>query len=105
MVAAVVAAVESGELAKAVAGGHDTWAEWTKGLGKALGRKGKGLFMPLRLALTGRLVVRPSCSVPWLLAAARSAAAHSPAVGGIPVRGNPAPSATLQSCRPPAFAS
>lgn len=31
-----------------------TWGEWTKALGAATGRKGKELFMPLRLALTGR---------------------------------------------------
>lgn len=31
------------------------WKEWTKELGAATGRKGKKLFMPLRLALTGSL--------------------------------------------------
>lgn len=31
------------------------WKEWTKALGAATGRKGKKLFMPLRLALTGAL--------------------------------------------------
>ncbi len=31
-----------------------TWAEWTKGVAKATGRKGKELYLPLRLALTGR---------------------------------------------------
>lgn len=30
-----------------------TWKTWTDGLKAATGRKGKGLFMPLRLALTG----------------------------------------------------
>jgi glutamyl-tRNA synthetase len=30
-----------------------TWAEWTGAVGAATGRKGKALFMPLRLALTG----------------------------------------------------
>ncbi|MCY1127580.1 glutamate--tRNA ligase [Frigidibacter sp. RF13] len=30
-----------------------TWAEWTEAVKAATGRKGKGLFMPLRLALTG----------------------------------------------------
>lgn len=32
----------------------DTWGVWTKSVGSATGTKGKGLFMPLRKALTGR---------------------------------------------------
>ncbi|SDN57307.1 glutamyl-tRNA synthetase [Lutimaribacter pacificus] len=32
----------------------DTWATWTAAVKEATGRKGKGLFMPLRLALTGQ---------------------------------------------------
>jgi glutamyl-tRNA synthetase len=31
-----------------------TWALWTTGLKEKTGRKGKALFHPLRLALTGR---------------------------------------------------
>lgn len=31
-----------------------TWSTWTGAVKSATGRKGKGLFMPLRLALTGR---------------------------------------------------
>jgi glutamyl-tRNA synthetase len=31
-----------------------TWSVWTKALGEASARKGKALFMPLRLALTAR---------------------------------------------------
>ena len=31
-----------------------TWAEWTEAVKSKTGRKGKGLFMPLRKALTGR---------------------------------------------------
>ena len=30
-----------------------TWGEWTGAVKAATGRKGKGLFMPLRKALTG----------------------------------------------------
>jgi glutamyl-tRNA synthetase len=30
-----------------------TWSSWTRALGAASGRKGKALFLPLRLALTG----------------------------------------------------
>ncbi|MFV2092438.1 MAG: glutamate--tRNA ligase [Hyphomicrobiales bacterium] len=33
---------------------HDTWPVWTKQLSAASGRKGRTLFMPLRLALTGQ---------------------------------------------------
>ncbi len=32
---------------------HDTWGEWTDALKLKTGRKGRALFMPLRLALTG----------------------------------------------------
>jgi glutamyl-tRNA synthetase len=31
-----------------------TWAAWTKSVGAATGAKGRALFHPLRLALTGR---------------------------------------------------
>jgi len=34
--------------------GPQAWAEWTRAVGAATGRKGKGLFMPLRKALTGQ---------------------------------------------------
>ena len=43
------------------AGGNDdgeqfgaAWADWVRRLGARLGRKGKALFMPLRVAMTGR---------------------------------------------------
>ncbi|MEM7597844.1 MAG: glutamate--tRNA ligase [Pseudomonadota bacterium] len=32
----------------------DTWSTWTSAVKDATGRKGKGLFMPLRLAVTGQ---------------------------------------------------
>ena len=32
----------------------DIWSFWTKSIAAETGVKGKGLFMPLRLALTGR---------------------------------------------------
>jgi glutamyl-tRNA synthetase len=37
-------------------GPHDakTWGKWTSAVKEATGRKGKGLFMPLRKALTGQ---------------------------------------------------
>eukprot|EP00775_Hariotina_reticulata_P006873 gene6873-7089_t len=52
---AALAAYESGDLAAAVAGGHDTFKKWINGVGKAQKRKGKRLFMPMRVALTGRM--------------------------------------------------
>src|SRR5690606_7324882 len=33
---------------------HQTWKVWTEAVKAATGRKGKNLFMPLRLALTGQ---------------------------------------------------
>ena len=33
---------------------QESWGEWTKAVKEQTGRKGKGLFMPLRKALTGR---------------------------------------------------
>ena len=32
----------------------ETWGQWTAAVKEATGRKGKGLFMPLRKALTGQ---------------------------------------------------
>eukprot|EP00246_Nothoceros_aenigmaticus_P003519 TRINITY_DN14694_c0_g1_i1.p1 TRINITY_DN14694_c0_g1~~TRINITY_DN14694_c0_g1_i1.p1 ORF type:complete len:314 (-),score=49.67 TRINITY_DN14694_c0_g1_i1:432-1373(-) len=52
---AVIAAYDSGELQSAIDGGHESWQKWIKGLGKTLKRKGKRLFMPVRIALTGRM--------------------------------------------------
>jgi glutamyl-tRNA synthetase len=51
---------DRGFIAEAMAllpeGPHDneTWGKWTAVVKEATGRKGKGLFMPLRLALTGQ---------------------------------------------------
>jgi len=54
--AAVVAAFQAGELPDPAADGFaDAWGKWVKATGKALGRKGKGLFMPLRIVATGRM--------------------------------------------------
>ncbi|MEM6888487.1 MAG: glutamate--tRNA ligase [Pseudomonadota bacterium] len=33
---------------------QETWSQWTIAVKESTGRKGRGLFMPLRLALTGR---------------------------------------------------
>ncbi|GLC33308.1 hypothetical protein PLESTB_000347800 [Pleodorina starrii] len=52
---AVVAAYESGELQAAMDKGHDGYKAWVNGVGKAQKRKGKRLFMPMRIALTGRM--------------------------------------------------
>eukprot|EP00879_Flechtneria_rotunda_P020771 GHRR01021864.1.p1 GENE.GHRR01021864.1~~GHRR01021864.1.p1 ORF type:complete len:448 (+),score=164.27 GHRR01021864.1:350-1693(+) len=51
----VLTAHDSGDLAAAVAAGHDGYKKWVNSIGKAQKRKGKRLFMPLRIALTGRM--------------------------------------------------
>jgi len=53
---AVVKAHEAGELPAIDADDFETsWKAWVKALGKDLGRKGKDLFMPLRMVMTGRM--------------------------------------------------
>jgi glutamyl-tRNA synthetase len=34
--------------------GDDSWKSWTTAVKEATGRKGRGLFMPLRKAVTGK---------------------------------------------------
>lgn len=53
VVEAVISAYESKELLGALENGESDWKTWVKATGKALNRKGKRLFMPLRIALTG----------------------------------------------------
>lgn len=53
---AILAAYDSGELQDAIKNGHDGWQKWIKSLGKSLKRKGKRLFMPIRLLITGKTV-------------------------------------------------
>ena len=45
---AAIAALPDGPITSGI------WKEWTKAISAATGAKGRGLFMPLRLALTGR---------------------------------------------------
>lgn len=51
-----------------------TWSEWTNAVKEATGRKGKGLFMPLRLAVTGRRDGPDMASVMPLLQTVRAKA-------------------------------
>lgn len=53
---AILNAYDSGEVQNAIKSGHDDWQKWVKGVGKSLKRKGKRLFMPIRLLLTGKTV-------------------------------------------------
>ncbi|KAK7286931.1 hypothetical protein RJT34_22297 [Clitoria ternatea] len=53
--ASLLAAYDSGDLVAALEEGHAGWQKWVKGFGKSLKRKGKLLFMPVRLLLTGKL--------------------------------------------------
>ena len=47
-------AAKAAELLPAEPWNEDTWGAWTKAVGAATGTKGRALFHPLRLALTGR---------------------------------------------------
>lgn len=51
----VLAANSSGDLAAAVAGGPAVFKKWINSVGKAQKRKGKRLFMPMRVCFTGRM--------------------------------------------------
>ncbi|KAI3795645.1 hypothetical protein L1987_38301 [Smallanthus sonchifolius] len=51
----LLAAYDSGELLGALEEGKPGWQKWVKAFGKSLKRKGKSLFMPLRVLLTGKL--------------------------------------------------
>lgn len=51
----MLSAYDSGELLEALKAGPSGWQKWVKNFGKQLKRKGKSLFMPLRLLLTGKL--------------------------------------------------
>ncbi|KAK3028558.1 hypothetical protein RJ639_039080 [Escallonia herrerae] len=53
--ASLLAAYDSGELVGALGEGKAGWQKWAKSFGKSLNRKGKSLFMPLRVLLTGKL--------------------------------------------------
>ncbi|CAA6672304.1 unnamed protein product [Spirodela intermedia] len=53
--ASLISAYDSGELREALEEGKAGWQKWVKSFGKALKRKGKSLFMPLRVLLTGKL--------------------------------------------------
>ncbi|PSS21829.1 Glutamate--tRNA ligase [Actinidia chinensis var. chinensis] len=53
--ATLLATYDNGELLSALEGGHTGWQTWVKSFGKSMKRKGKSLFMPLRMLLTGKL--------------------------------------------------
>ncbi|KAL4572767.1 hypothetical protein LXL04_019550 [Taraxacum kok-saghyz] len=51
----LLSAYDNGELFSALEEGKPGWQKWVKAFGKSLKRKGKSLFMPLRVLLTGKL--------------------------------------------------
>ncbi|CAK9140173.1 unnamed protein product [Ilex paraguariensis] len=53
--ASLLAAYDNGDLVGAFEEGSSGWQKWVKSFGKSLKRKGKSLFMPLRVLLTGKL--------------------------------------------------
>uniref|UniRef100_A0A7S2U3Y7 glutamate--tRNA ligase n=1 Tax=Lotharella oceanica TaxID=641309 RepID=A0A7S2U3Y7_9EUKA len=84
--AAVVDDIESGAMPAPSAdlGTYEPdFKKWTKALGKKTGRKGKGLFMPLRLLLTGRM---QGPEVPQQLALGAAAAQASSGVVSLEAR-------------------
>jgi glutamyl-tRNA synthetase len=80
--AAIVAAADAGEFPAA---GGDAFKAWLKALGKATARKGKRLFMPARVALTGRAHGPEVAEVLALLDAARGEVAEAGAL--VPLEG------------------
>lgn len=55
VVAAVLRSYASGEVEAALKQGHEGYKAWVTAIGKAQKRKGKRLFMPMRIAFTGRM--------------------------------------------------
>ncbi|KAK6118702.1 hypothetical protein DH2020_047559 [Rehmannia glutinosa] len=53
--ASLLIAYDRGEFNSALEEGNAGWQKWVKSFGKSLKRKGKSLFMPLRVLLTGKL--------------------------------------------------
>ncbi|KAG9456632.1 hypothetical protein H6P81_001140 [Aristolochia fimbriata] len=51
----LLSAYDSGDLQNVLEEGPAGWQKWVKSFGKVLKRKGKSLFMPLRVLLTGKL--------------------------------------------------
>ncbi|KAF6174169.1 hypothetical protein GIB67_033701 [Kingdonia uniflora] len=74
----LIAAYESGDLNVALEEGHTGWKTWVKSFGKSLGRKGKSLFMPLRVLLTGKLHGPDMASTVLLLHKAEKCGAIAP---------------------------
>ena len=48
-------AADSGTLKEVLENGHETYASWVKKMGKKHKLKGKAMWMPFRLCLTGSL--------------------------------------------------
>ncbi|KAL6496788.1 hypothetical protein OROHE_027320 [Orobanche hederae] len=53
--ASLLDAYDSGEFISSLEEGSAGWQKWVKSFGKSLKRRGKNLFMPLRVLLTGQL--------------------------------------------------
>lgn len=79
--ASLLSAHDGGELRAALEEGHAGWQKWVKGFGKSLKRKGKSLFMPLRVLLTGKLHGPDMGASVLLLHKAGTSGVISPQVG------------------------
>lgn len=82
---AVVEAYDSGELLAAIEGGHDAWSKWIKGMGKGLKRKGKRLFMPVRVLLSGGMKGPEVGSLLGLVREGETSGAVTPKAGLVPL--------------------
>lgn len=83
--ASLLAAYDSGGLIAALEEGQSGWQKWVKGFGKALKRKGKSLFMPLRVLLTGKLHGPDMAASLVLLHRAGSCGVIAPQAGFVPL--------------------
>ncbi|KAG0605633.1 hypothetical protein M758_9G075200 [Ceratodon purpureus] len=82
---AILEAYDNGELQAAIDGGHDTWSKWIKGMGKGFKRKGKRLFMPVRVLLTGAMQGPEVGAVLGLLKDGESSGAVTEKAGLVPL--------------------
>ncbi|XP_038888402.1 glutamate--tRNA ligase, chloroplastic/mitochondrial [Benincasa hispida] len=83
--ASLIAAYDSGEILNALEEGPSGWQKWVKNFGKSLKRKGKSLFMPLRLLLTGKIHGPDMGTSVVLLHKARSSGVVAPQAGFVPL--------------------
>ncbi|KAJ7528699.1 hypothetical protein O6H91_15G014800 [Diphasiastrum complanatum] len=83
----LVAAHGNGDLISALDAGHEGWQNWIRSIGKLLKRKGKRLFMPVRVLLTGKMHGPDIGSAVLLIHKAQKSGAVNLRAGLIPISG------------------